>query len=102
MYSYSNLEKAEGKELPGILSETRILPLTVDEEAENCSIISEPCPRVGRFSHLSARSARFIKSIVGAGVLYVQGPSRSKTLSSGCWGFSWRKTTHSRSALFRE
>lgn len=77
MYSYSNLNWRQ-RALPGILSETWILPLTVDEEAENCSVISEPCPRVGRFSHLSARSARFIKSIVGAGVLYVPGTQQVK------------------------
>ena len=87
--------------MPGIKSETWILPLIVKEEAENCSIISESCSCVGRFSHLFVHSTSFIKSIVGAGVLYVPGTQQVQDSVLGCWGFSWRKTTHGRSAAFR-
>lgn len=69
------------------MSETWILSLIVDEEAENCSVISEPCSCVGRFSHLSVHSTRFIKSIVGAGVLYVPGTQQVKDSVLSVLGF---------------
>lgn len=67
----------------GILSETWILPLIVEEEAKNYSIISDSCSCVGGFSHLFVHSTSFIKSIVGAGVSYSGDPAGQRLCPQG-------------------